>query len=53
MNYRLGQLHEQQGNKSRAIEYFEKALEQWKDADEDLPELLDARERLARLNDNP
>jgi tetratricopeptide (TPR) repeat protein len=53
VNYRLGQLHVQQGNTSQAIEYFEKALEQWKDADEDLPELLDARRRLARLNENP
>ena len=30
----------------KAIEQYEKFLEIWKDADEDLPELIDARARL-------
>jgi tetratricopeptide (TPR) repeat protein len=50
VNYRLGKLYEQQGDESRAVEYYEKALEQWKNADEDFPELLDAKARLARLD---
>jgi tetratricopeptide (TPR) repeat protein len=49
VHLRLGQLHEETGDRSRAIEYYEKALEQWKNADEALPELHEARARLERL----
>ena len=37
------------GDKQKAIENTEKFLELWKDADDDLPDLIDAKERLARL----
>jgi tetratricopeptide (TPR) repeat protein len=52
-NFWLGEVYEAGGDKTRAIEYTQKALEQWKDADEGFPELLEARERLARLSQNP
>jgi tetratricopeptide (TPR) repeat protein len=41
--------YEAMGDEPRAIEYYEKALDQWKHADEDLPELIDTRNRLANL----
>jgi len=39
------------GDKQKAIENTEKFLELWKEADEDLPDLIDAKERLARLKE--
>ncbi|MFX0198056.1 MAG: protein kinase, partial [Candidatus Hodarchaeota archaeon] len=47
--YRLAKLYEEKGFKDKAIEQYTKFLEIWKDADEDLPELIDAKERLAKL----
>ena len=49
VNYRIAQLYEKKGDHQQAMEYYEKALEQWKHADEDLPEPHDARARLERL----
>jgi hypothetical protein len=48
-HYRLTKLYEEKGWSGKAIEQYEKFLEIWKDADEDLPELIDAKERLAKL----
>lgn len=45
----LGKIYEKKGEKQRAIEKTEKFLYLWKDADPDLPDLIDAKERLARL----
>ena len=48
-HYRLAKLYEEKGLKEKAIGELEKFLELWKDADKDLPELVDAKSRLANL----
>ena len=45
----LGKIYEKKSDKRLAIENTEKFLDLWKDADPDLPDLIDAKERLARL----
>jgi tetratricopeptide (TPR) repeat protein len=47
--YMLGKIAEQQGDKPRARENYRKFLDLWKDADPGLPEVADAKLRLARL----
>jgi len=47
--YMLGRIYEDMNWKGKAIENYEKFLELWKDADSDLTELKDAKERLAAL----
>jgi len=47
--YMLGKIHEQQGNKAKAIEHYEKFLDLWKDADSGIAELEDAEKKLAKL----
>jgi tetratricopeptide (TPR) repeat protein len=49
VNFRLARLYEKKGESSKAIEYYSKALAQSKHAGEDLPELIEAKTRLARL----
>jgi len=45
----IGKIHEQQDNISKAIEHYEKFLSLWKDADPGLPELNNAKVRVAGL----
>ncbi len=49
--YMLGKIYEQQDDKGKAIEHYEKFMTLWKDADPGIAEVADARERLARLQD--
>jgi serine/threonine protein kinase/Flp pilus assembly protein TadD len=48
----LGKIAEQQGDKPRARESYRKFLDLWKDADAGLPEVADAKARLAQLGNN-
>ena len=45
----LGKIYEKKGDAQLAIENYEKFLDLWKDADEDLPDLIEAKTRLAKL----
>jgi tetratricopeptide (TPR) repeat protein len=47
--YDLGVAYEQSGWTNKAIAQYEAFLEKWKDADPGIPEIEDARQRLARL----
>ena len=51
-HYRLANLYEKKNLNKKAIDQYEKFLEIWKAADEDLPELRDARVKLSRLKEN-
>jgi serine/threonine protein kinase/Tfp pilus assembly protein PilF len=48
-HYRLAKLYQEKGTLQKAIKEYEKFLDIWKDADEDLPELIDAKGRYAKL----
>jgi serine/threonine protein kinase/Tfp pilus assembly protein PilF len=47
--YRLAKLCEEKGWKKKAIDNYERFLDFWKNADEELPEFVDAKKRLASL----
>jgi tetratricopeptide (TPR) repeat protein len=47
--YQLGRLLEQTGQTDIATEKYRRFLDAWKDADTNLPEVLDARQRIAKL----
>ena len=49
MLYILGKIYEEQGDTTKAIEHYEKFLTLWKDADPGIPEVDDARKRVAGL----
>ncbi len=47
--YLLGKVYEKKGDKNRATESYQELLKLWKDADKDIPELVDAKARVAKL----
>jgi len=47
--YELGKIYEQKDWKGKAIEHYKKFLELWKNADPGLPQIEDAKKRLAGL----
>jgi len=48
--YMLGKIYEEQGNRAKAIESYEKFLNLWKEADPGFVEVEDARKRLSEIN---
>lgn len=48
-HYALGRVREQSGALAGARLYYTEAIRRWQDADPDLPDLVDARRRLAAL----
>jgi tetratricopeptide (TPR) repeat protein len=50
-HYNLGKLYEKKGTNVQAIKYYQDFLNIWKDADEDLPVLIDAKSRLIKLRE--
>ena len=49
---RLGELYEARGDRGRAIQYYQRFVELWRDADPELqPQVAEIRQRLARLSD--
>ena len=47
--YLLGKIYEKKGDNQLAIENYEKLVDLWENADEDLSDLIDAKARLAKL----
>jgi len=47
--YLLGRIYEKKGDRTKAMENYEKLLLLWKDADKNLSDLIDAKARLAKL----
>ncbi len=51
---RLGELYEQRGDREKAIDYYNRFVDLWQDADPELqPQVEDVKQRLARLVGEP
>jgi len=48
-HYLLGQIYQKQGEREKARVHFQKFLEIWKDADKNLPQLIEVKKYLERL----
>ena len=48
-HYHLGRLYEEKGERDKASQYYQDFLNIWKEADPDIPMLIEARNRLAEL----
>ncbi len=49
--FRLARVYERLGDTGRARRWYGRFLDDWKDADPDIPEVIEARKRLAALGD--
>ncbi len=49
--YLMGKIYEKKGDINLAIKNYKKFLNLWKDADEDLPDLIDAKSRYSKLTE--
>ena len=47
----MGKIYEKKGDANLAVKNYEKFLELWKDADQDLPDLIDAKKRYKALKE--
>jgi tetratricopeptide (TPR) repeat protein len=52
-NIELGKVYEAAGNNEMAIRAYKRLLEIWSDADQDLPDLVDIKSRLDRIQSTP
>jgi tetratricopeptide (TPR) repeat protein len=50
--YMMGKIYEDMNKSDKAIEQYENLLDIWKEADKDLPELIDTRARLEKLKED-
>ncbi len=50
--FRLARVYERLGDTDRARHWYERFLTDWKDADPDIPELIEARKRMAVLGES-
>jgi tetratricopeptide (TPR) repeat protein len=51
---RLGELYEQRGERQKAVEYYDRFVDLWEEADPELqPQVEDVRQRIARLIAEP
>jgi tetratricopeptide (TPR) repeat protein len=51
---RLGELYEKRGNRAKALEYYGRFVELWRDADPALqPAVREVRQRMAELSAEP
>ncbi len=48
-HYQLGKIYEETGKIDKSMQYYETLIDIWQEADNDLPVLLDAAARLAKL----
>jgi tetratricopeptide (TPR) repeat protein len=51
IKYKIARLYDKAGDRKSAFQYYQEALDQWKNADNDLPEKVNAEKRLSRLKD--
>ncbi len=50
-HFQLGKIYEEKGDTAKASEYYQRLLDIWINADEDLPLLIETKARLAKLTE--
>jgi tetratricopeptide (TPR) repeat protein len=51
-HYSVARLYQQKGSKNKAIQHYKEFLDIWRNADEGIPELMDARNQYQLLTQN-